>query len=174
MNSAGTRAERIIKVNHAGEFGAVNIYRAQIQLASITAPSIVPTLREFIAHERRHLEIFGEYLTTHSVRRCRSYWLCGLGGYALGFVTALMGRSGIMACTAAVESVVTRHLMEQMRELQAQGETDALHAVASIVEDEVEHQQIGVMMGRESILYKPLGAVVAAATAFVIWLGMKL
>ncbi len=173
---AGARgtAGRIIKVNHAGEFGAVNIYRAQIHVARFTAPSLLPTLQEFIEHERRHLDTFWQYLAKHGIARCRSYWFCGIGGYVLGFITAFMGRPGIMACTAAVESVVTGHLIHQMDQLKAEGDVEALSAVESIVVEELEHQAVGVAQGKGSILYKPLGAVVSAATAFVIWLGMKL
>jgi 3-demethoxyubiquinol 3-hydroxylase len=98
--SKGTSG-RIIKVDHAGEFGAINIYRAQIQIARLTAPSIVPILEDFMAHEKRHLETFTQYLVKHGVDRCKSYWLCGIGGFFLGFATALMGKPGIMACTAA-------------------------------------------------------------------------
>lgn len=171
--SKGT-AGRIIKVNHAGEFGAVNIYRAQIHVARFTAPAILPVLQGFIAHERRHLETFGQYLSARGIHRCRSYWFCGMGGYVLGFVTALMGKSGIMACTAAVETVVTGHLIHQMNQLRAEGEIEALNAVESIVAEELEHQEVGVVQGQNSILYKPLGRVVSVATASVIWLGMKL
>lgn len=59
---------RIIKVNHAGEFGAINIYRAQIAVANVTSPGIVPTLKDFLEHEKKHLEIFREVL---SRRGCR-------------------------------------------------------------------------------------------------------
>lgn len=165
---------RIIKVNHAGEFGAVNIYRAQIFVAKLASPGVVPTLKEFLAHEKKHLEIFREVLSSRSVRRCRSYWLCGIGGYVLGFITALLGKPGIMACTAAVETVVTRHLLEQMDELRREGDVEALHAVEAIVAEEVEHLEVGIAEGKSSMLYKPVGLAVSAATSFVIWLGMNL
>ncbi|HEX7026574.1 MAG TPA: demethoxyubiquinone hydroxylase family protein [Gammaproteobacteria bacterium] len=165
---------RIVKVNHAGEFGAINIYRAQILVAGLISPRIVPILKDFLAHEKKHLEIFRAVLAKRGVRRCRSYWLCGVGGYALGFITALLGKSGIMACTAAVETVVTGHLIKQMEALRRDGDIEALRAVEAIVAEEAEHREVGVAEGQNSILYKPLGLVVSAATSFVIWLGMKL
>lgn len=166
--------DRIIKVNHAGEFGAINIYRAQILVARSFSPGIVPVLEDFLAHEKKHLEIFREVLSKRKVRRCRSYWLCGIGGYALGLITALPGKPGIMACTAAVETVVTKHLTRQMEELRREGDIEAMRAVEAIVADETEHREVGVAEGKNSILYKPLGLVVSAATSFVIWLGMNL
>lgn len=165
---------RIIKVNHAGEFGAINIYRAQIAVADVTSPGIVPTLKDFLEHEKKHLEIFRKVLSRRGVPRCRSYWLCGIGGYVLGFLTALLGKPGIMACTAAVETVVTRHLLKQMDELILEGDREALYAVEAIVAEELEHREAGMAEGRDGFLYKFLGVIVAAATSLVIWLGMRL
>ncbi|SRR6266566_3027220 len=165
---------RLIKVDHAGEFGAINIYRAQILVARVTAPGIVPTLRDFLSHERKHLKIFQDVLSKRGIPRCRSYWFCGIGGYILGLVTALLGRSGIMACTAAVETVVTGHLVDQIERLRNEGDVEALEAVQAIVAEELEHREVGVSEGRTSVLYKPVSSVVSAATSFVIWLGMTL
>lgn len=165
---------RILKVNHAGEFGAINIYRAQILVARLTAPAVVPVLRQFLAHEKRHLDAFRNVLVKRGIPRCRSYWFCGIGGYVLGVITALFGKSGVMACTAAVETVVTGHLVGQIDHLRAQGDMEALAAVESIVAEEIEHREHGVTQGKNSILYRPIAAAVSAATSFVIWLGMKL
>jgi ubiquinone biosynthesis monooxygenase Coq7 len=165
---------RIIKVNHAGEFGAINVYRAQLMAARLAMPSLVPQIEEFLAHEHRHLNTFAEVQRARGISRCKSYWFCGVGGFALGFVTSLFGRSGIMACTAAIETVVTRHLVEQLAFLESQGDMEAAAAVQSIVSDEEEHKAVGITQGQDSLWFKPLGVVVAAATSFVIWLGMKL
>ncbi len=174
LRKASTLAERIIKVNHAGEFGAVNIYRAQILVARFTAPAIVPTLREFFEHECRHLQTFHNYLSGRKIRRCKSFLLCGAGGYFLGFVTALIGRNGVMACTAAVETVVTEHLSHQIDQLREAREFDALIAVESILMDELAHQAAGVAQSKDSLLYRPLSSLVSWATRSVIWLGMRL
>lgn len=173
-SGAGAMAGRMIKVNHAGEFGAVNIYRAQILIGRLTAPRLIPTLQEFLAHERRHLHTFGQVLQHTQIARCRSYWLCGIGGYMLGLVTGLLGRSGIMACTAAVETVVTRHLEQQLEQLKHIGDSTAHDAVASILEDERSHQAAGINAARHSRLYRPVSVVVSGATSCVIWLGMRL
>lgn len=86
---------RIVKVNHAGENGAVNIYAGQLLFARFTAPSLVEELREFRSHEMAHREIFRAELERRGVRRCRSYLLCGLGGYVLGLITGAFGRGAI-------------------------------------------------------------------------------
>ncbi len=74
---------RVLKVNHAGENGAVNIYAGQIFCARLTAPDLVGELREFKGHEENHRRIFQAELERRGVRRCRSYVLCGIGGYTL-------------------------------------------------------------------------------------------
>ena len=90
-------AGRILKVNHAGENGAVHIYAGQILLAHLTAPSLVSELVEFKAHEEKHRAIFWAELERRNLPRCRSYWLCAAGGFTLGILTALFGRRAIAA-----------------------------------------------------------------------------
>jgi ubiquinone biosynthesis monooxygenase Coq7 len=97
LNPHETLGDRIIKVNHAGEHGAVNIYRGQLLLARFTAPGQVEVLETFLEHERRHRRIFAIELARRGQPRCRSDLLCGLGGYALGIVTGLCGKHAIGA-----------------------------------------------------------------------------
>jgi 3-demethoxyubiquinol 3-hydroxylase len=72
--------DRVLKVNHAGEHGAVNIYRGQIFLARMTARHMVAELAEFKSHEERHRSLFAAELQRRSRQHCKSYHLCGLGG----------------------------------------------------------------------------------------------
>jgi ubiquinone biosynthesis monooxygenase Coq7 len=165
---------RILKVDHAGEQGAVNIYRAQILMARWTAPSLVPELREFKSHEERHRALFWAELQRRGVRRCRSYWLCGIGGWMLGLLTGLMGRHAISATTVAVERVVLRHLKTQLRELAGKDEA-AVHVISQIVEEEQLHHDQSASHVRESHVWaRMLSPVVALSTETVIWLGMRL
>lgn len=163
---------RILKVNHAGENGAVHIYEAQVFVARLTAPELVQELREFKSHEERHRAIFQAELLRRGRRRCRSYVLCGLGGSVLGFVTALFGRRAIAATTVAVERVVLRHLQHQITQLRA---TDpaAVQAIGAIVADEQQHHDELAAQNRGRWV-RCLEPVVAASTEAVIWLGMKL
>jgi 3-demethoxyubiquinol 3-hydroxylase len=107
----------------------VNIHRAQLMVARLLIPSLVPQIQEFLAHENRHLATFAEVLRARWISRCRSYWFCGAGGFALGLLTSLFGRCGIMACTAAVETVVNGHLVEQLAFLESQGDMEAAAAI---------------------------------------------
>lgn len=171
---ATTFAERVLKVNHAGENGAINIYAAQIMVARFTAPSMVAKLQEFKAHEQEHRSIFWNELQSRGVRRCRSYVLCGVGGFALGFITALFGLRAIAATTAAVERVVLGHLQSQLRALDGQDDA-AVAAISKIVEDEAQHlEQSELHLAAGQFWPQVLTPIVAASTEAVIWLGMRL
>ena len=169
-----THADRILKVNHAGEHGAVNIYRGQRLVCFWRDAGLRQELEEFRAHEERHRGIFAAELQRRGVRRCRSYWACGLGGFALGLTTGPCGRASIAAVTVAVERVVLRHLERQLRELE--GVDAAAHAaVAAIIEDERLHHDRAAQEPRQGIFWPRLiRPAVSAATEFVIWTGMKL
>jgi ubiquinone biosynthesis monooxygenase Coq7 len=166
--------DRVMKVNHAGEQGAVCIYRSQRWIAALVAPSIVPKLVENQIHEERHRAIFAAELARRGVRRCRSYWLCAGGGTALGIVTALLGRRAIAATTVAVEQVVLRHLEAQRVALQRL-DVLAVAAIDDIAREEREHHDASRRaMGHPSGPLRMLMSVVSTATEVVIWLGMRL
>lgn len=163
---------RILKVNHAGENGAVNIYRGQILAAQLTARSMVPELREFKAHEERHRAIFAAELQRRGRPRCRSYLLCGLGGLVLGLITGLFGRRAIAATTVAVEHVVLGHLAHQLQTLRGKDEA-AIRAISAIVAEEQQHHDLSAShMARDRFWPAVLSPVVAASTEAVIWVGM--
>jgi len=169
-----SHADRILKVNHAGEHGAVNIYRGQRLVCFWRDDQLKRELEEFRAHEERHRAIFAAELARRGVRRCRSYWFCGLGGFVLGVITGICGRASIAAVTVAVERVVLRHLEVQLRELD--GVDPAAHAaVAAIIEDERTHHDHAAQEPRQGIFWpRVIRPTVSAATELVIWTGMKL
>ncbi|MBX2835504.1 MAG: demethoxyubiquinone hydroxylase family protein [Gammaproteobacteria bacterium] len=165
---------KILKVNHAGEFGAVNIYRSQLLIARIFMKDLVPLIEDFLADERRHLDVFWQEIQRRNGVKCKSYWLCGIGGYVLGFVSALMGRRGIMACTWAVENVVVNHLHNQILYLRNKDDLEALAAVETILEDEENHRDTGFESGGTgNLLYQPLRFAISTFTEGVIRFGMR-
>jgi len=170
---ASSIAEKMIKVDHVGENGAVNIYRAQYLAATIRSPTLKPQLKEFQQHEEEHRQIFKNYLDKIGVRRCMSYHLSGAGGFALGFVTGLIGPSAIAATTYAVESVVLKHLEHQLSYLK-DSSPNAYIAVSSIYEDEkAHHDQAKAQMQDKKLISKILIKVIRGCTEAVIWFGMR-
>ncbi|WP_395400510.1 demethoxyubiquinone hydroxylase family protein [Pseudoduganella sp. UC29_106] len=173
INEADEFASRVLKVNHAGENGAVNIYAAQIILARITAPKIVGELSEFKSHEERHRAVFWAELQRRNRPRCRSYWLCGIGGFILGLVTGAFGRGAITATTVAVERVVLRHLEQQLNLLDGCDET-AVRAIESIVAEERQHYDRSASdIDGGNFWSRVLSPIVSASTEAVIWIGMR-
>lgn len=165
---------RILKVDHAGEFGAIAIYIGQIFMARMFARDLVSELVEFRNHERGHRAIFAAELKRRGRPRCRSYALCGMGGFVLGLASGLMGRAAISVTTVAVERVVLRHLREQVIQLRGVDD-DAVAAISTIVaEEQMHHDQASTHVPVMRAWHRMLAAVVSAATEWIIWLGMKL
>ena len=161
---------RILKVNHAGEYGAIRIYKAQLWVARRLYTDVVAFLEETLAHEVRHCALFREAMPVRNARPCRVMALWGNGGYVLGFVTALMGRQGIWVCTAAVESAVHRHLEDQLHFLRYR---DAeLHALVLAIQDEefshLHHAEERIVA--RGLWSRVLGAFISWSTDVAIWL----
>jgi len=174
-DSAGSldTAKKILKVNHAGEFGAINIYRSQIVVSRLLQRSYVPMLESFMADEKRHMASFWAEIQRRNGVKCKRYWLCGSGGWAMGFLSALLGKHGVMACTWAVESVVVSHLHHQLAYLADKSDHEAYEAVKSILEDEENHRDIGSAEGGTNFLYGPFRFLIAMFTEGVIRFGMR-
>jgi 3-demethoxyubiquinol 3-hydroxylase len=166
--------KKILKVNHAGEFGAISIYKAQLLISKYFMKQHVPMLQNFIQDETKHKDIFWAEIQKRNGVKCKSYWLCGVGGYVMGAVSSLLGTKGIMACTWAVESVVINHLHNQIEYLATKGDEAALVVVKSILEDEVNHRDTGFDKGgTTNIFYAPLRFMVSSFTELVIRFGMR-
>jgi len=129
---------RILKVNHAGEYGAIRIYRAQIWVARRLYPEVTAFLEETLSHEIQHCRMFSEAMPARGARPCRVMSLWGNGGLILGFLTALFGRQGIWICTAAVESAVHSHLEDQLNFL-SDRDVELHSLILSIQHEELAH-----------------------------------
>jgi 3-demethoxyubiquinol 3-hydroxylase len=129
---------RILKVNHAGEHGAIRIYRSQVTIARWRCPDVVPQLQEMLAHEVSHRDRFAEAMPPRRAKPCRMLFLWGIGGRLLGAGTALLGRNAIWACTAAVEEAVHRHLNDQLAFLSSRDQ-ELYSLIASIKSEELSH-----------------------------------
>lgn len=136
--AASRTIARILKVNHAGEHGAIRIYRSQIAVARWRCPEIVPELEEMLSHEVKHLALFASAMPGRQAKPCRMLFLWGVGGWILGASTALLGRNGVWACTAAIEHAVHRHLNDQLAFL-AERDRELCELISSIRSEELSH-----------------------------------
>jgi ubiquinone biosynthesis monooxygenase Coq7 len=122
--------DQILRVDHAGECGAIRIYRSQIAVARLLHPNCVGALAEMLEHELRHFRTFDGLLEARRIRPCYALPLWMVGGWMLGFITSLLGERAIWVCTAAIESTVNQHLDHQVAVLAA-SDLEALAAVAA-------------------------------------------
>jgi ubiquinone biosynthesis monooxygenase Coq7 len=166
--------DQILRVDHAGECGAIRIYRSQIAVAQILHPECVPELRRMLEHELRHFETFDSMLRARGIRSCYALPLWMIGGWMLGAFTALLGKKAIWVCTAAIENTVNQHLDHQV-EVLSRSDPEALAAVESIRRDEEEHEGHALNNGGEGRgLYRVLRLLVKGSTGLAIWLSTKL
>ena len=161
---------RILKVNHAGEYGAIRIYRSQIYVARRRCPDAVPFLEETLGHEIRHCALFGNAMPSRNARPCRIMPLWGNGGLVLGFLTALLGRRGIWICTAAVEATVHRHLQDQLLFLRDR-DPELYSLIVSIQAEELMHlSHAETRIETTTSLSRLLNTFISMTTDAVIWL----
>jgi 3-demethoxyubiquinol 3-hydroxylase len=132
--------ERIIRVNHAGEYGAKRIYAGQ--LAATKNPDTRKIIAKMAAGEEEHLEYFEAQMLERGVRPTLLQPIWHVGGWVLGAATAMVGEKAAMACTVAVESVIAEHYESQIA--QTSHEAELQQNITKFRNDEIEHHDIGL------------------------------
>jgi 3-demethoxyubiquinol 3-hydroxylase len=163
-------AERVLRVDHAGEYGAKRIYEGQ--LAVLGDGPAAEAIREMAAAEAEHLAWFDKELVARRVRPTALHPFWHVAGYALGAATALMGPKAAMACTVAVEEVIDEHYQRQIETLGA----DEAALKATLIEfrdDEIEHRDTARDSGGDNA--PPLlSAAIKAGSRLAIWLSTRI
>lgn len=159
-----------LRVNHAGEYGAQRIYKGQ--LAVLKNHACGDQLRHMAAQEEAHLAEFNRLLPERKVRPTALMPLWHVGGWLLGAATAAMGARAAMACTVAVESVITEHYNSQ---LDGAVVDPALHdTIRQFRDEEMEHHDIGLENEAEHApFYQPLTAAIRGICRGAIWLAAR-
>lgn len=170
------RRQAMLRVDHAGEYGAVRIYQGQLAVLGRPAATAetAEKIREMAAGEQRHLETFDRMLVETGTRPTALRPLWDIAGFALGAATALMGERAAMACTAAVEEVIDHHYAEQAEALGGHDQ-ELLGIVEEFRADEAQHRQTALDAGAEEAPgYKLLSAVIKAGCRAAIKLSEKI
>jgi ubiquinone biosynthesis monooxygenase Coq7 len=136
----------MIRVDHAGEYGAVRIYEGQ--LAVLKDRASAATIRHMAEQEERHLKTFDRLINERRVRPTALEPVWRVAGFALGAATALMGEKAAFACTAAVEEAIDEHYAGQ---IEALGEMDPglKKTVKDFRADEAAHRKTALEHGAE-------------------------
>ncbi|MEM6537644.1 MAG: demethoxyubiquinone hydroxylase family protein [Pseudomonadota bacterium] len=170
------RIEEMIRVDHAGEYGAVQIYKGQRAVfdALPHKANTSALLKEMEDGEQHHLATFDKLIAERGGRPTIFSPIWNAAGFALGAGTALMGEKAAMACTAAVEDVIEKHYAKQAEELDAAGDPLA-ETVRQFRDDELEHKHTAEEMGAEEAPgYRVLKSVIQAGCHVAIRLSEKI
>ena len=138
------RLNEIIRVNHAGEHGAVAIYKGQINALKLMGDKkTLPLIYDMLEGEKVHAKEFDKIIEKKKTRVTALMPLWHLSGFTLGVASALGGRDTLMACTEAVEEVIDKHYSDQIKELEdSKKEPEILEIIKQFHEDELEHEEI--------------------------------
>ena len=150
--------ERFLRVDHAGERAAQQIYKGQ--LAVLANHEMADEIRHMMDQEVEHLETFDNLLNERQVRPSLLDPLWGAAGFTLGVVTAAMGPKAAMACTIAVEEVIGEHYQKQA-DILGDDERDLKCTVERFRDEELEHRDIAVEHdGRDARHYSLLRKII--------------
>jgi ubiquinone biosynthesis monooxygenase Coq7 len=177
MSLSRNRREEMLRVDHAGEFGAVNIYRGQLAVFERQhgKDRIVGQLKEMAGQEQDHLDAFDKMLMAGGVRPTVLSPVWNAAGFALGVGTALLGEKAAHACTEAVESVIEEHYGDQVAELTEAGETELAARMAKFQEEEVAHKDLATAEGAaQAPAYPLLSAAIRAGCRLAIRISEKI
>jgi ubiquinone biosynthesis monooxygenase Coq7 len=143
--------DEMIRVDHAGEYGAVQIYRGQLAVfeAMQGKERIASLLREMEKGEQEHLDTFDRLIADRDVRPTAMAPVWRLLGFGLGAATALMGEKAAHACTAAVEEVIEEHYAQQAKMLEKL-DPELGAVVARYREDELNHRDTAILEGAKN------------------------
>ena len=166
--------DQIIRVDHAGEYGAVRIYQGQ--LAVLKNSKHRKDIEHMLDQEREHLAAFEELIPKHKVRPTALHPLWHVGAYAMGAGSALLGEKAAMACTVAVESVIDGHYAEQEEYLKSTGENkDLLKKIQKFRAEEMEHHDAALEREAEKAPFYPvLHAAISGITKAAIEISKKI
>lgn len=166
--------DRFLRVNQAGELGAVRIYRGQAAVLARRGGETARLLRHMEAQEKEHLDTFNRLIGERRTRPTILSPLWHLAGFALGAGTALLGEKAAMACTVAVEETIDEHYARQAEQL---GEDEAAlkETILKFRDEEIEHRNIGLDHGAEAApAYPLLSAAIKGGCRLAIWLSERI
>ena len=174
----GTKADddlaAMIRVDHAGEYGAVRIYEGQLAVLSARGGNAetIATIKRMAEQEQRHLKTFDAIVNERRVRPTALEPVWRLAGFTLGAVTALMGEKAAMACTAAVEEVIDEHYASQLPKLD---DAQLKKTVEDFRADEIAHRDEALAHGAEDAPgYRVLSETIKAGCRLAIALSERI
>lgn len=170
------KLEEFIRVDHAGERGAVKIYEGQLlALKTICKDSkLQSTIEEMKIHEMEHRDYFESQIKKRNIAPTKFLPLWDLLGVGLGFGSTILGREAAMLCTASVEEVIDEHYKNQIEQL-GSDESELRNKIIKFREDEIHHKDIAYQKGAtKKGLYSVLDLVIKTGSKVAIKISEKI
>ena len=142
------KIEEFIRVDHAGERGAVKIYEGQLLALNtlVKDEALKKTIEEMKVHEKEHSDFFEKEIKKRNIKPTKLLPLWDLLGVSLGFGSTILGKKAAMLCTASVEEVIDKHYQDQINQLD-NNEKELRKKIIKFREDELHHKDIAYEKG---------------------------
>ena len=148
MKKTSSKVEEFIRVDHAGERGAVKIYEGQLLALNtlVKNEDLKKTIEEMKVHEIEHCQFFEKEIKKRNIKPTKFLPLWDLLGVGLGFGSTLLGKKAAMLCTASVEEVIDKHYLDQINQLGPE-EKELKKKITKFRDDELHHKDIAYEEG---------------------------
>ena len=148
MKKTSSKVEEFIRVDHAGERGAVKIYEGQLLALNtlVKNEDLKKTIEEMKVHEIEHCQFFEKEIKKRNIEPTKFLPLWDLLGVGLGFGSTLLGKKAAMLCTASVEEVIDKHYLDQINQLGPE-EEELKKKITKFRQDELDHKDIAYEEG---------------------------
>ena len=148
MKKTNKRVQEFIRVDHAGERGAVKIYEGQLLALNtiVKNESLKKTIEDMKEHEIEHCQFFEKEIKKRNIEPTKFLPLWDLLGVGLGFGSTLLGKKAAMLCTASVEEVIDKHYLDQINQLGPE-EEELKRKITKFRQDELDHKEIAYEEG---------------------------
>ena len=169
------KIEEFIRVDHAGERGAIKIYEGQLLALNtfVKDENLKKTIEDMKEHEKEHCEFFENEIKKRKIRPTKFLPLWDLLGVGLGFGSTILGKKAAMLCTASVEEVIDEHYQNQINQL-GSDEKDLKKKIIKFREDELHHKDIAYEKGdTKKGLYSIMDKIIKAGSKIAINISEK-
>ena len=170
------KIEEFIRVDHAGERGAIKIYEGQLLALNTVCKDekLKETIKTMKLHEKEHLDFFEQEIKKRNINATKFLPLWDLLGIGLGFGSTLLGKKAAMLCTASVEEVIDEHYQNQINQIN-NDEKKLKEKIIKFREDELNHKNIAYEEGAtKNGIYSVLDKVIKTGSKVAISISEKI
>ena len=170
-----TKVEEFIRVDHAGERGAIKIYEGQLLALEtlVKDENLKKTIQEMKTHEKEHCDYFENEIKKRNIKPTKLMPFWDLLGVGLGFGSTILGTKAAMLCTASVEEVIDEHYQNQINRIE-DDEKELKKKIVKFREDELHHKDIAYDNGAtKEGFYSILDKVIKTSSRIAITISEK-